>query len=91
MNDKLIALVEVKNLECGGCISVSEQPPVSHDVIIRLKNGRVIQISPDFNAVNIWDNAEMFEQGDYGSQTTLSFDMGGNAAGEHSGPKFSLR
>ena len=63
--------------------SFDSDPSINADVIIRLANGKVIQISPDFNAVNVWASENDFKEFKVGDQMTLTFDMGGNAAGEY--------
>lgn len=81
MQDKLIANVSVDHFD---------NMTTSKDVIVHLKNGRVIQISPDFNCINIWENTADFDDFLVGNQTVVSFDMGGNACGEFAGTGITL-
>ena len=87
MKDKLIERVDIELFDGG---SMSSDALSSKDVIVRLKNGRVIQISPDFNCINIWDKEAHFEDFLVGEQTVVSFDMGGNACGEFHGSGVSI-
>lgn len=55
----------------------------TEDVVIRLSNGRVIHISPEFNAINVWEpGAFDAPERDYYEESriqTLAVDMGGDA------------
>lgn len=73
MQDKLISKVT---------IDFFDGMTTSKDVIVHLKNGRVIQISPDFNLINIWETEKDFDNFSVGKQTVVSLDMGGDACGE---------
>lgn len=70
-NFPLIAKVElVPHLDAG-----------TGEVLIWMKNGKVIQISPDFNAINVWDDERHLKSGDYGSvhmKTLEEVDLGGS-------------
>lgn len=79
--DALIAKVEVVAFD---------HIPESKDVIVRLKNGRVIQISPDFNAINLWETEQDFADFLIGHQTLVSLDMGGDACGAFEGTGVTL-
>lgn len=60
--------------------NVPSQDGSGSDIVIRLANGRVIQVSPEFNSVNLWDSAEAWEAREYcapGMQV-VRFDMGGS-------------
>lgn len=86
MDDRLIEAVEVMNMECGGGSPRPYTP--ANDVVIFLRNGRVVQVSPDFNAINVWESRASFEEGAYDTVTSLLIDLGGNAAGEFEGEPY---
>jgi hypothetical protein len=63
-------------------IAVQDFNSAEDDVIVRLKNGRIVQISPDFNCVNLWPNQQAFDDWNLDKAHIVYTDMGGNAAGE---------
>ena len=60
----------------------SMEPPSSQqDVIVHLKNGKIIQVSPSYNRVNVWDSKEQWgarHMSDYSEVLALEVEMGGD-------------
>lgn len=58
--------------------SIGEVPP-QRDVFVRLADGKIIQISPAFNAINVWMSQEELYAWNLGinGNLTLTLDMGG--------------
>ena len=67
----------IKSLQFGETIDAGQD-----EVIVRLANGRVIQISPDFNSINVWE-AGAFDEAERpycvdGKFVSHHVDMGGS-------------
>lgn len=50
------------------------------DIFIHLKNGKVIQISPEFNSILLWEAQEDLDDWNLESAQVVEFAMGGTAA-----------
>jgi hypothetical protein len=50
------------------------------DIFVRLANGKVIQISPEFNCLNLWESEKDLAEWSLNVAEVIHFDMGGKSA-----------